>query len=110
MPYNEELEKRIREVLDGMPGLTGRKMFGGIGFMLQGNMACGVHGESLIIRVGAGSYDEALSMPHARPFDITGRPMKGWVMINSGGYESDSDLDDWIQRGISFALTLPPKA
>ena len=84
-------------------------MFGGVGFMLQGNLACGVNKEDLIVRVGPDSYEEKVVRPHARPFDFTGRPMKGWVMVGPGGYESDSDLRYWVEQGVDFALSLPPK-
>jgi hypothetical protein len=84
-------------------------MFGGIGFMLQGNMACGVNKENLIARVGVEKYEDALTQPYARPFDFTGRPMTGWVIIEPDGITSDDDLKAWVQRGVGFALSLPPK-
>ena len=82
MAYDEGLAQRIREALDELrpPALVEKKMFGGIGFMVQGNMACGVNKDKLIVRVGPAGYQEALTRPHAMVFDITGRPMKGWVM------------------------------
>jgi TfoX/Sxy family transcriptional regulator of competence genes len=109
MAYDEGLAQRVREVLGEMPGLVEKKMFGGVGFMLQGNMACGVHKEALIVRVGAEKDQEALAKAHTRPFDITGRAMKGWVMVDAGGYESDAGLREWVQLGVDFAMTLPPK-
>ena len=109
MPYNEDMEFRIREILSGLPDLDGKKMFGGIGFLVKGNMACGVHKESLIVRVGPDGYDKALSRPHTRPFDITGKPMTGWVMVDGEGYKSDKDLREWVQQGVDYALRLPPK-
>ncbi len=109
MTHDEGLAQRVRETLDEMPGLIEKKMFGGIGFMLHGNMACGVYEEKLIVRVGPEGYERAMSMPHTAPFDITGRAMKGWVMIQPAGYESDEDLRQWVQRSVDFALTLPPK-
>ena len=109
MVYNEGLAQRIRRVLGELSGLVEKKMFGGIGFMVQGNMACGVHKDELIVRVGPDGYEEAIRRPHTRPFDITGRPMKGWVLVGSDGYESDDDLKEWVQQGLDFALTLPPK-
>ena len=90
-------------------GSFGKKMFGGIGFLVKGNMACGVHKDALIVRVGPDAYQEALDKAHTRPFDITGRPMKGWVMVDQAGYESDADLRAWVQQGVEYALTLPPK-
>ncbi len=109
MAYDEGLAQRIREVLGEQPGLVEKKMFGGIGFMVHGNMACGVHKDALIVRVGPERYEEALARPHTRPFDITGRPMKGWVMVTSDGYESDDALKGWVQQGVDFALSLPAK-
>jgi TfoX/Sxy family transcriptional regulator of competence genes len=109
MAYDEGLAQRIREVLGELPGLVEKKMFGGIGFMVHGNMACGVHKDALIVRVGPEGHEEALARPHTRPFDITGRAMKSWVMVVSDGYESDEALEDWVQQGLDFALSLPPK-
>jgi hypothetical protein len=109
MAYDEGLAQRVRELLGEPPGLVEKRMFGGIGFILHGNMACGVHRDALIVRIGPQRYEEALGRPHTKLFDITGRPMKGWVMVGSGGYESDQDLQDWVQWGIDFACTLPPK-
>jgi hypothetical protein len=109
MAYDEGLAQRIRELLGERPGLVEKRMFGGIGFILHGNMACGAHKDALIVRVGPQRYEEALGRPHTRQFDITGRPMKGWVMVGPDGTESDQDLQEWVQRGIDFAGTLPPK-
>jgi TfoX/Sxy family transcriptional regulator of competence genes len=109
MAYDEGLAQRIREVLGERPGLVEKKMFGGLGFMVQGTLACGVHKDKLIVRVGPEKHQEALARPYARPFDITGRPMKGWVMVESDGVESDDDLADWVRQGVDLALTLPPK-
>jgi hypothetical protein len=109
MAYDEGLAERAREVLVDLPGFVEKKMFGGIGFMLRGNMACGVNGEELIVRVGPANYEQALRKPHTRPFDMTGRPMRGWVMVAPVGLESDAGLEDWVQRGVEFALSLPPK-
>jgi hypothetical protein len=92
-----------------LPGYVEKKMFGGVGFMLQGNMACGVNGADLIVRVGAERYESALAEPHTRPFDMTGRPMKGWVVVTAKGYEADENLREWVQQGVEYALGLPPK-
>ncbi len=111
MAYDEGAAHRIREALEALqpPGFVEKKMFGGIGFMVQGNMACGINGDRLIVRIGPERYEEALGRADTVPFDITGRPMKGWVMIVPDGYESDDDLNDWVQKGVGFALTLPAK-
>jgi TfoX/Sxy family transcriptional regulator of competence genes len=111
MAYDEILEQRIRDVLNelNVPDYLGKRMFGGVGFMLQGNMACGVLKDALILRVGVDRYEKALAWPHAKPFDTTGRPMKGWVMISSEGCESNESLKDFVQYGVDIALSLPPK-
>lgn len=109
MSYDEGLAQRIREVLPVDESLVEKKMFGGVGFMLHGNMACGVNKEDLIVRVGPAGNDEALARPGARPFDFTGRPMKGWIMVGPEGYESDENLQEWLDLGVEFALSLPPK-
>lgn len=109
MAYDEGLAQRIREVLGELPGLVEKKMFGGVGFMVGGNLACGVNKNDLIVRIGSERYEEALTQPHARVFDLTGRPMTGWVTIAPEGYESDDALKGWVQQGIDFALSLPAK-
>ena len=109
MAYDESLAGRIRGVLDQQPGLVEKKMFGGVGFMVHGNMACGVHKDMLMVRIGPDAYDETLENPHTKPFDITGRPMKGWVLVEPGGFTSEADLKVWVDTGLNFALTLPPK-
>lgn len=109
MAYDTDLSLRIRELLDNVSGLEEKKMFGGVGFLVNGNMACGVHKDSLIVRVGPDGYQAALGKAHARVFDITGRPMTGWVMISTLGFATDTALSDWVQQGLDFALSLPPK-
>ena len=109
MPYDERIAKRVREEIGGMPGLVEKKMFGGIGFIVLGNMAVGVLGSDLIVRVGAVGYAEALARPHAKVFDMTGRPMQGWVLVAPEGYETEADLRRWIEQGVTLALSLPPK-
>jgi len=109
MAYDEALAVRIQGVLDGQPGLEAKKMFGGLGYMVQGNMACGVHKDMLVVRVGPDAYDQSMGYPHTRPFDMTGRGMKGWVMVEPAGFASEKDLEVWVQSGLVFALTLHPK-
>ncbi len=109
MAYDQGLVQRVREETSELPGYVEKKMFGGVGFMLQGNMACGVNGADLIVRVGPERYESALAQPHTRPFDLTGRPMKGWVFVNAEGYEADEDLKAWMQQGVEYALSLPAK-
>lgn len=109
MAYDEGLAQRIRDSLQELPGLVEKKMFGGIGYMVHGNMACGVNQDTLIVRVGPERYGEALTRPYTKEFDMTGRPMKGWVVVVPEGIEEDSELDQWIQQGVDFALSLPAK-
>ena len=109
MAYDEKLAARVREVLAGRSGLIEKKMFGGIGYLLDGNMACGVHGESLIVRVGPEDYQEALDQPNVGFFDITGRPMTGWVMVGPAGTQDEKSLERWVELGAAYALSLPAK-
>ena len=109
MAYDESVAQRVRAELDGLPGLVEKKMFGGVGFIVQGNMAVGVHDNDLIVRVGAAQYAETLAKPHVKVFDMTGLPMQGWVLVSSDGIEAEEDLKHWIEQGVTFALSLPPK-
>ena len=109
MAYSEQLADRVRAVLAGHNGTTERKMFGGLAFMLSGNMACGVIGDELMVRVGAEQQDSMLAQPHARPMDFTGRPMKSMVYVGADGLESDASLATWVERGVAYATSLPPK-
>jgi TfoX/Sxy family transcriptional regulator of competence genes len=109
MAYDEDLANRIREQLAAEPAMTEKQMFGGIAFLLSGNMAVGVSGDELMVRVGPEAADEALEEPYARVFDMTGRPMKGWVLVAAPGVASDEALGDWVARGVSFARSLPAK-
>lgn len=109
MAYDEGLARRIREMLPGQEALVEKKMFGGVGFMLHGNMACAVHKDMLVVRVGPQGHEAALAMPHTLPFDITGRVMRGWVMVSAEGCAEDEALEAWVNRGIKFAMTLPSK-
>ena len=109
MTYDESLAGRVRALLQDLPNVGERKMFGGLAFMVQGNMCCGVLNGELMVRVGADAYAEALSQPHARPMDFTGRPMVGFLYVGSPGLASEQGLAAWIQRSLDFILTLPPK-
>jgi len=108
MAYDEAMVGRIRQSLANEDGITERKMFGGIAFMKDGNMVCGPVGASLMVRVGPAAYDGALTLPHAGPLAFTGRPMKGMVQIAAAGLDGES-LREWVDRGLAFARTLPPK-
>ena len=109
MAYDETFAARIRDNLSHHSSIAERKMFGGLAFMLSGNMCCCVTEHGLMVRVGPDAYENALSQPHAGLMDLTGRPMKGWVLIQLEGLASDAALSQWVQRGAEFAATLPPK-
>ena len=109
MPYNEHLAHRLREALADRKELTERKMFGGLSFMLSGNMCCGIVKDDMVVRVGPNSHGEALAKKHARPMDFTGRPLKGMVYVGPEGYRTEEDLKYWLDQALSFVLSLPPK-
>jgi len=109
MAFNEAVAGRIREALAGAPDVVEKRMFGGIAFMVRGNMCCGVIGDRLMVRVGPDGYEDALSRPHAKPMDFTGRPMKGMVYVEPAGFASAGGLKEWIARAMPFALSLPAK-
>ncbi len=109
MAYDEDLAQRVREQLADAPGVTEKAMFGGLAFLLEGNMSVGLSGAELMVRVGPDANDEALARPHTRVFDMTGRPMRGWVLVAAEGVGGDRELAAWVQRGVAFARSLPPK-
>ena len=109
MAYDEGLATRVRDVIGDRPGVDEKKMFGGLAFLLNGNMACGVRGDDLMVRVAADAADAALREPGARLFDMTGRPMKGWLLVAPDGHAEDDDLRRWVDRGLAHAGSLPPK-
>lgn len=109
MPYDDKLAERIRAKLKGTRGLVEKKMFGGVGFMINGNMACGVHKADLIVRLSVEDADAALKRAHVHVFDMTGRPMKGWVTVQPDGLKTDKALLGWIDSGVALARSLPPK-
>ena len=105
--YHEELDARVADVVEPW-GSTRKKMFGGTGFMLHGNMLAGVHGDRLILRLSEQDAADALAQPHVRPFDMVPRPMRGWVMVDREGLDAES-LERWLYEARSFVETLPPK-
>jgi len=110
MPYDQNLAERIRTSLKIHPGVVEKKMFGGVGFILRGNMACGVHGNGLIVRVGAENNDSALSRSFVRPFMVMpGKPMAGWILVAPEGIPTEQDLQYWVELGYKYASTLPEK-
>lgn len=117
MTYNLKLAERIRSELEGIPFIE-KKMFGGVGLLLNGNtpalasgasVACGVNKDNLIVRVDPEKHTALLKKPHAKPFDLTGKPMKGWLIVEAAGVKTDKQLSAWVKEGVEFALTLPPK-
>ena len=109
MAYDEGLAERIRGVLDGRPGTSEKRMFGGIAFLVRGHMSVGIVQDKLMVRVGPETYDRVLRERHARRMDFTGRPMKGFVYIVAEGYETDADLERWVELGVSYVSALPAK-
>jgi hypothetical protein len=110
MAYDNELAHRIREQLGDEHGVTEKAMFGGLAFLLHGNMTVGItNSRELMVRVGPDSSDEALARPHTRVFDMTGRPMKGWILVSAEGFATKRQLGVWVGRGVAFARTLPVK-
>ena len=109
MAFDEGLAERVRDLLDQRKDLSERKMFGGLCFLLSGNMSFGIVGSELMVRVGPDAYPEALALPHAREMDFTGRSMRGMVFVSEDGISEDEDLEEWLQRGTAFAGSLPPK-
>lgn len=109
MGFDEALAERVREALGPDVEATERRMFGGIAFMVRGNMACGIMEDGLIVRVGPDRYPQAVMEPDTRPFERTGRPMTGWVVVQPQGYARDEDLKAWVQEALDFVRTLPAK-
>jgi hypothetical protein len=109
MPYSESLASRLRDIFRNQRGIAEKKMFGGVGFLLRGNLCVGIWEQSLIARIGPDRYAAALEQPHVREFDITGRPMRGWVLIDPDGIDLDAELRHWVQQASQFVSTLPPK-
>jgi hypothetical protein len=108
MAYDESLSKRIDELIKGKKGFTRKEMFGGIAYLLDGNMCVGVHKNELIIRYNPKTTEEINANKNVHPFDITGRPMKGWSLVKSEGVKGDG-LKKWFDLSFSFAKSLPPK-
>jgi hypothetical protein len=109
MAYDHGLAFRIEELLEEVPGLVTKKMFGGIGYLINGNMLCGVFQHDLIVRLSVTDYREALQKPYTRKFDITGREMRGWLLVNPDGTSEEEDLRVWIAAALLFNSSLPPK-
>lgn len=109
MAFDETLADRVRDALSSRADVTERKMFGGIAFMIGGNMAVGVLNDDLMVRLDPADAERALKEPNTRPMDFTGKPMKGMVYVDSTGTEADEDLAGWVEAGADFAASLPAK-
>ena len=102
MPYDETLTGRIRETLGERSDITERRMFGGVAFLCNGRMCCGVAGPDLVVRVIESEIPRALARPHVRPMDLTGRPLRGFVFVSPGGCRTNQALQKWIEKGLRF--------
>ena len=110
MSYSEAQAARVRRALAGRKGITEKEMFGGIAFLLGGNMCVGIHGDDLIVRIEPSTTEAMLKQPGAKPFDLAGaRAMAGWLLVAPPGYRTDAALHTWVARGVGFASSLPKK-
>ena len=111
MAYDEDLANRIRELVATEKGLTEMKMFGGLAFLINGNMSVGASGQGgLMLRVDPAETDTLAAKPHARPFEMRGRAMQGWLRVDTEGLRAKRQLEPWVRRGVAFARSLPPKS
>jgi len=109
MAYDEGIAERLRDLFADRPGMSEKKMFGGLAFMYRGHMLVGVLGNSLMARVGPTAYADTLMHSHVREMDFTGKPMKGYVYVDPAGFESDTDLSKWVELCLRFNESLPAK-
>ena len=110
MAYDEDLANRIRELIADAEGITEQKMFGGLGFLLNGNMAVAASGQGgLLVRVDPDETDALLERAHAQPFEMRGRKMQGWLRVDAEGVRTNRQLEPWVKRGAAYARSLPPK-
>ena len=109
MAFDERLADRIRGSLGRRKGLVEKKMFGGVAFLLNGNMCVGIHKSDLIVRLAPEETNKALAQRHTRRFDLTGRPMKGWILVKPAGVAGEDTLAKWVSMGVSYAASLPAK-
>ena len=110
MAYDEELANRLRELVQGEDGVTEQRMFGGLAFLINGNMAVSASGQGgLLLRVDPAETDELAADPNARRFEMRGREMDGWLRVDTDGMSSDRQLEQWVARGVAYARSLPPK-
>jgi hypothetical protein len=110
MAYDEDLANRIRDLIAAEPGLTEQKMFGGLAFLIGGHMSVGVSGQGgLMVRVPPDESDALAAKPHARPFEMRGRELRGWLRVDAEGVRTKRGLEPWVRRGVAYARSLPPK-
>jgi TfoX/Sxy family transcriptional regulator of competence genes len=110
MAYDEDLANRIRELIAGEAGVTEQKMFGGLAFLIGGNMAVAASGQGgLMLRVDPNETEKLVAKPHARRFEMRGRQMGGWLRIDDDGVRTKRQLEPWVKRGVAYARSLPPK-
>ena len=109
MAYDEGLAERLREIFEGRRGIAEKRMFGGLCFLLNGNMVVGIVRDELMVRVGPNEHATVLSLPHVRPMDFTKQPMKGFAFVGPDGFDSQADLEAWVARCVRFVRTLPAK-
>ena len=109
MTFSTALADRVRRALSRQRGVAEKRMFGGLGFLLNGNLVVGVWHDSLIARLGPDDGQDALAEPHVAPFTPTGRPMTNWVLVGAAGLDTDEQLAGWVHRAITFVSTLPAK-
>jgi TfoX/Sxy family transcriptional regulator of competence genes len=111
MPYDEDLAHRIRELVAGEPDVTEQRMFGGLAFLVSGNMSVAASGQGgLMVRIDPEDADALLAKPHARPFEMRGREMQGWLRVDPEGLRTKRQLAPWVTRGVAYARSLPAKA
>ena len=110
MAYDEDLADRIRELISGEPEVTEMAMFGGLAFLVNGNMSVAASGQGgLLVRVDPEDTDALIDKPHAQPFEMRGRPMDGWLRVDAEGVRTKRQLEPWVRRGVAYARSLPPK-
>jgi TfoX/Sxy family transcriptional regulator of competence genes len=110
MAYDEELANRIRELIGGVADVTEKRMFGGLAFLVGGNMAVAASGQGgLMVRVDPDDTEALVAKPHARPFEMRGRAMQGWLRVDPAGVRTKRQLEPWVKRGVAYARSLPPK-
>jgi TfoX/Sxy family transcriptional regulator of competence genes len=109
MSYDAQTANRVRQILSGRPDVVEKRMIGGLSFLLNGNMCCGVTSAALMVRVGRAGLEQALAQPHVRPMEFAGRRLAGFVCVDPEGFRTDTALAEWVQRGLDFAATLPMK-